>query len=638
MNKIWIAGVGFETEARVVRWDEPGGFNAHPHRCSVHPRPLHPCGGGGVYPYSKQVGHRAYRYMKRGAMRGEFSLAAAQGVIRQFVIHHDGCPNARVCFEVLHNERGLSCHFLLDNDGTIYQTLDLAYMAFHAAGFNSHSIGVEMSNRGDAKKYPGFYHGRRDVTTCRIHGHTYLAYGYTDAQYEALGALARSLARALPNVPIDYPQDSPGHQAWSVADHARSYAGYLGHYHTTKRKWDPGPFDFKSFCKSIRGRRSFPLGLKGERPDVPEDTEALRARTDALYDLNERKTEGGYFPVGPLGRSRLWHGGLHLSAQAGTPLYAPFAGRVVAARMGATSPIGSTNFVLLRHELSVGTQALQFYTLLFHIADDSARQDADDAPGWIKGDGWRAHGGRGRVILLDEPVEAGQIVGRVGTAGPAGHRRPQVHFEIFAADEILAGVQANVWTVIDGTAGGRFSTGQGALAEIDVAPKDGQLSHDELVDFFAGNADRRLLRYVATLNVSEWIATPSWADALRLAPDFHDLDRREIDRLVAEQVTPTLWWTEKVARHARLPRDGVVYHYHPITFVKFVNEKLLEAEILADDGVGAFSADEAKVTPDDVFDDREDVSGESFVADAELEEQDYGHDLTLEDLANGFPE
>ena len=29
---------------------------------------------------------------------------------------------------VLQNERGLSCHFLLDNDGTIYQTLDLALM------------------------------------------------------------------------------------------------------------------------------------------------------------------------------------------------------------------------------------------------------------------------------------------------------------------------------------------------------------------------------------------------------------------------------------------------------------------------------------------------------------------------------
>ena len=58
---------------------------------------------------------------------------------------------------MLHDERGLSCHFIIDNDGTIYQGLDLALMGFQAGGFNAHSIGVELCNRGDAKKYAGYY-------------------------------------------------------------------------------------------------------------------------------------------------------------------------------------------------------------------------------------------------------------------------------------------------------------------------------------------------------------------------------------------------------------------------------------------------------------------------------------------------
>ena len=637
MSKIWVAGVGFDVETNVVRWDEPGGFNAMLTRCTSFPRPTQPCRGGGVYPYSEHVPLRARRYRERAAMRGEFTLAAAQGVIRQFILHHDGCPNAQVCFNVLHNERGLSCHFLLDNDGTIYQTMDLAYMAFHAAGFNARSIGVEISNRGDAKRYPNYYPRGRDVTTCRIHDHTYLAYEYTDAQYEALEALGRGLARALPNLPIDYPQDSPGHQAWSLSENVRSYAGYLGHYHTTRRKWDPGPFDFKAFCERIRGRRSFPLAVVGDSPHVPEDTDELREVTAALYRNSEEELEGGYFPVGKLGKSKLWHGGLHLSGKRDQALYSPFAGRIVAARMGQASTAGSANFVLLRHELSVGPSSIRFFSLFFHLADEIRRDSDEGAPAWTESDTWRERGRPGQIVLLDEPIEAGHVVGRVGDAGPAEYRSPQIHFEVFASEEVGGAVQPNTWTVIDGTPGGRFSADQGVLAELD-ADRDGELTRRELIEFFAGDANRRLIRYLATLHVSEWTDSPDWVETLKRAPELSDRTPEELQRLYRDQIEPTLWWTADVARHARLPRDGVVYHYHPITFVKFINEKLLEAQVLADVGVGAFSHDEAAETPEGVYDDREDVSGSSFVEEAELEDEDYGHDLTLEDLMRGFPE
>jgi len=640
MSKIWIAGVGFDIDARVVRWDEGPGFNAGRPTCI---NPHHACRGGTV-PYSpKFTSDRTIRASTRPALRSmkdNPSLSASQAVIRQFILHHDGCPTAESCFDVLHNERGLSCHFLLDNDGTIYQTLDLSFMAFHAAGFNAGSVGIEMCNRGDAKRDPTYYsrkRQRRDVATCRIHGHTYLAFDYTEAQYEALKALARGLVKALPNLPAEYPQDSPGYQSWGVLNGVHGYSGLLGHYHTTRRKWDPGPFDFKKFCESIRGKRSFPLPVRDDKPDIPDDTEQLRMDCETLYRRNEIEGEAGFFPLGPNGSTRLWHGGIHLPAPRGTSVHAPFAGRVMAARMGGTSGVGSTNFVLIRHDMSIGPVTTRFFTLYFHLEDERGREGLDDAPRWLDAEEWN-QAAPGRTILLGEPVEAGDVIGRVGMAGPDDLRQSQIHFEVFAADEILGRVQSGTFQVIDGTAGGRFVADPQILAAIDTNPKDGRISRNELLDFFRSSADRNLARFYATLHVSEWTSMPSWADALGLSKDFEDLSKEDLAELVEEQIEPTLWWTDDVAKHARLPRDGVVYHYNPVAFIQFVNEQLQEANVLANVGIGAFSHDEAEVQPDDVLGDIDDIEGESFINESELQEEDFGHELGLAELADGFPD
>ena len=63
-----------------------------------------------------------------------------------FVCHWDVCLSSESCFNVLQN-RGLSVHFLIDNDGTIYQTMDINDVAYHAGSrtWNDKSIGVEIS-------------------------------------------------------------------------------------------------------------------------------------------------------------------------------------------------------------------------------------------------------------------------------------------------------------------------------------------------------------------------------------------------------------------------------------------------------------------------------------------------------------
>ena len=61
--------------------------------------------------------------------------------IRLFVNHWDACLSSTSCQRVL-DKRGASVHFLIDNDGTIYQTLDMQHGAWHA--------GSERVNRASA--------------------------------------------------------------------------------------------------------------------------------------------------------------------------------------------------------------------------------------------------------------------------------------------------------------------------------------------------------------------------------------------------------------------------------------------------------------------------------------------------------
>src|SRR5262249_43729476 len=79
---------------------------------------------------------------------GGWDLDTLRDVVDQFVIHFDACGTARRCFQVLHDQRGLSVHFMLDLDGTIYQTLDLKERPRAATIANCRSVGIEIANIG----------------------------------------------------------------------------------------------------------------------------------------------------------------------------------------------------------------------------------------------------------------------------------------------------------------------------------------------------------------------------------------------------------------------------------------------------------------------------------------------------------
>lgn len=640
-----IANQTFHVDAPVINFREPPFWDATREVCQptlTDPSPI--CKPGGV-PYGNLPNPYTKRYALRPALRRygmNPPLEAVKAVIKQFVLHHDGCASADMCFSVLQNERGLSCHFLIDNDGTIYQTIDLSLMAYHASEWNVASIGVEFCNRGDAKKEPLYYSGgkhgpQRKPIPCKINGHTILAFEYTKPQLDGFVSLCRALQRLLPNLPAEFPQSSPGQQSWDTlpASTTFGFSGYIGHYHLTNQKWDPGPFDFKDFCRRLRGSFCFPVFPKGspksadEKPNVPEQTDALKEQVAELYKANEARADGGFFPVGPWEEGRLWHGGVHLTAKQGDPVFAPFPGRLVAARMGPASAIGSTNFVLLRHDMSLGKSRVQFYSLYMHVANETK---VDKPAEWMgKSEAWKKTKA-GDIALLDEPIEAGALIAHVTTAGPADRSGSQVHVEFFSNSELFTDIPGAPWTLIDGTAGGRFCEAAQINDNIDK-DKDGRLSKQEIAEFFSsGNAAP--LRYVVTLHVSEWTAEPNWADALRVPNDMKKFKPAEIDALVAEQITPGLWWDGRVAAHCRLPVDGVVYHYHPVSFLGWFNQQLLDAA--ANAGPSDVDINQAQEVPKGITDDFGDIDGSSMRSSADVSEDPCNQKLTLQDLVQGF--
>ncbi len=646
----------------VNMYDE-GGFNAHIEGCAGGFEGAQACGPGGVpRAAAKGLEGKLKRYRPRH-IGTERSLAVAQAVVKQFVVHLDGCASAGMCFDVLHNERGLSCHFVIDNDGTIYQTLDLLDCAYHACGLNETSIGVEICNRGNAAKEPNYYDRypknlQREQVVCLVNNEKYVAFDFTPQQYAAMEVLGKTLAKLLPGIKLSYPESSPGVQNWNTLDLTdvtsvrlrESYSGYIGHYHITNQKWDPGPFDFKKFIGKLSGHRSFPIGLhkladKTEVPDAPAENERdKRAGYEKLfeeyYTNNEYDADraGGYFPIGPLELSQLWHGGIHLHAEDGDKVVAPLPGEIVVARNGPPSPtVGSTNFVLIRHTPKVAGENLTFFTLLYHLKEEKPGRKGERLK-WMTGEEW-ADAEPGRVVVfekLPQHVQAGDVVGHVGQAGP--DFKPQLHWEVFAADHapIRRIDKKGFWKEISGAQDQRICTNPEILAQIDKKPKDGIVSHQELEDAYQGDpADHEWTRHVVASHYSEWADWPDWQTALRNAPELAKKGKageREADRLYNEQILPGIWLSGDVAQKLKLADKAVVYTYHPVSFLKFLNDHMSTKD------TGGLR----KATKDDLKDaslggktDFDDHEGKSFIEVADYQPP-ATKNLELPDMVDGY--
>ncbi len=290
-NVIYLAGRALRIDAPVVTWKTPGGFDGYFERCrfsdqETPKRPVAGCEGPRRYATRRKLPEPLAEVVAARGWTPE--LAAIQ--IDQLVVHYDVAWTSSNCFKVLHDLRGLSCHFLLDVDGTLYQTLDVLERARPAGAANDRSLGIEIAHPGAleltadlAKRYtktptgtvfdlgrlaktvrtPGFVvrPSRPDPIPGRIQTQDYTQYDFTNAQYQTLTRLLATLNRHLPRIRLEAPRSPDGSVRNTAlsADELAAYSGVLGHYHVTSRKQDPGPaFDWDRVLSGARALNAAP--------------------------------------------------------------------------------------------------------------------------------------------------------------------------------------------------------------------------------------------------------------------------------------------------------------------------------------------------------------------------------------------
>ncbi len=154
-DEIIVAGQLFHTGTPVVTWMDAGGYDAYrvERRFSPYAESSYEQTIAAVKDitapnrYSARTNTLSPEEIEK-IRGGGWTLPQLQNVVDQFVLHYDVCGLSKTCFNVLHDHRGLSVHFMLDLDGTIYQTLDLKERARHATTSNNRSIGIEIANMG----------------------------------------------------------------------------------------------------------------------------------------------------------------------------------------------------------------------------------------------------------------------------------------------------------------------------------------------------------------------------------------------------------------------------------------------------------------------------------------------------------
>jgi N-acetyl-anhydromuramyl-L-alanine amidase AmpD len=560
-TSIVAAGQPFDVGRTVVLWNDDQGFDAYQKRCIDQ--------SGGCCDFDSE------RFGIRKGLTTR-TLENLQAIVSQFVLHFDGCVNSRSCFKSMHNRTrpgggtgcGLSAHFMIDADGTIYQTLDLAERAYHAEQENSISVGVEICNRGrynpsEMNRLPAEYRTRprRDVV---INGFKYNAYDFRPEQYESIIALTRTLLRIFPKIKPEIPERN-GEVILETLEHPLDFHGIVGHLHVDldKQKWDPGALDWKRILRALQGF-VFPIQIRAftEIPRTRDDL--LAARKAAFFSSEERAT--GFFP---LAAGRLWHSGIHLRGRADAPVVAPTRGRLLAARRGERNG-SSTSFVLLRHEIEVDGQVIVFFSLLAHLALPPL--GADNPVPWMQSlmqpekAAARASLDAGAVTLLDERVETGDLLGYLGYVHRGPEQGPELHFEIFTADRLPADLERGFRT-LNATADGPIAR-RAPLVKMLDANNDGQVDAAELRSLFhVGDLSKRqALRRAVIRHRHEWGDRTTLAEfvGLRELSGIPEPDRR---RIYGIAIAPYLFWNDTLSDHAGLPQNQIVYSYNPITFL-----------------------------------------------------------------------
>jgi len=273
-TSIVVCGQKYDIGTRVVLWDEPKGFCAYD--TEAYETEDRKTGKVSVV--------KGKRYRSRLALGGTPDFEKLKTIAIQLTFHHSGLYRSKDTFETL-QQRGLSVHYICDDNGILYQTLDVRERAYHVGLMNFLSIGIEIDSRAVAGKYPDAYDethqkkygvGPRKVKFDTIHGMKMKGFDYSDAQYATLIKLARVIVKIFPLIKPDFPRDENGQIIKTQIDNLKQYHGFITHYQNTVKKIDAICFDFDRFL----------LGVNGTEIIQPQETAPEPIPTQEPIDLS----------------------------------------------------------------------------------------------------------------------------------------------------------------------------------------------------------------------------------------------------------------------------------------------------------------------------------------------------------------
>lgn len=525
--------------------------------------------------------------------KSHFSRRSEGVNVRQILLHHDGMNSARGCFQVL-VDRGLSTHIIIDKDGRVFQTLDLGFAAFHASGHNSKSIGIDLNNPVKPGRRGGRPSRRGGMFKSKINGREHASMGYTNEQYESLIAVLQGLSAHFAALrDLRAPTGDDGRVLQNRLENT-DFTGLLGHLHVSATKWDPGPgFDWERVLAGVRGNRLvYPVELPGMlNLDRVTRTRALR-NAEGYFRAIETG-EAGYFP---LGINQGWHTGVHIPLEEGTPVKAPAAGTVVAARLGdEVEGLGSPNVVVIEHTLPIGEQEKTFYSVLSHL--QTVDTGAGSPVGWIKRlyadpdmarDLPRArtlnppsapgHAAlrTGRVALVRSEVKAGEVVGYSGRFSPGDDMQPTglLDFAIVAIEPLFPKSDLTFTAVEDDldddircssrTVWKRFTNDPRVLRGLVEGAYP--MSPTDIRAPYRSEYDAVKLRWLAARHVTEYWVGTRFGGVFGGGTEF-EWAVEEKERAYLDLIQRFLWWDDGVTAHVKLPEDGLMWAYHPIALL-----------------------------------------------------------------------
>ena len=176
------------------------------------------------------------------------------------VTHWDACLSAKSCKRVL-ERRGISSHFVIDNDGTIVQMADCNNICWHAGRrrVNNVSIGIDFSN-AVYMKYQKWYRrnnfGSRPILAdVKVHGRTLKKafLGYYPEQIAAYKALLIALHDHY-KIPMECLLDEEGNLETRTNRMARwgKFKGVVNHYNISSKKWDAAGLELDKILEDIK--------------------------------------------------------------------------------------------------------------------------------------------------------------------------------------------------------------------------------------------------------------------------------------------------------------------------------------------------------------------------------------------------